>query len=109
MSKLTASLAVTLIALCCVSASAFSATAEPLNVDADMLARLAKEKARRHSAYIPRGQSAADAVNGDGENSAACGNVDIGNFVSNGRGSRAPREINVIITGDVINANNNCR
>lgn len=42
------------------------------------------------------------------QNSGSCGSLNIGN-VSNQRGARGPKEVTVIVTGDVINANNNCR
>jgi len=36
-----------------------------------------------------------------------CGTVDIGNVVNN-KGFGGPKKIDVIITGDIINANNDC-
>ena len=36
-----------------------------------------------------------------------CGTVDIGNVVNN-KGFGGPKKIDVIITGDIINANNKC-
>ena len=43
----------------------------------------------------------------NGLDSAGCGAVDIGNAAQPGFGG--PKEINIIITGDVINANNRCK
>ncbi|MGI9316107.1 MAG: hypothetical protein ACR2QW_02145 [bacterium] len=43
-----------------------------------------------------------DLDNGD------CGTIDIGNVVNN-KGFGGPKEIDVIITGDIINANNDCK
>ncbi len=42
----------------------------------------------------------------DGLNKAGCGSVDIGNVVKQDFGG--PKKIDIIITGDVINANNKC-
>ncbi len=41
-------------------------------------------------------------------NDLQCGSVNIGNVV-NPKGFGGPKEIDVIITGDVINANNKCK
>ena len=49
-----------------------------------------------------------DDTGNPGQLEAECGAVNIGNVVSK-RGFGVPREINVIIDGDVINSNNNCR
>ncbi len=98
-------------ALVAFGAPQFSAAAntEPLNVEADILAKLAKEKAKRHGADSRGVNSSGSAAAMNADQDAPCGNVDIGNFVSNGRGGRAPKDITVVITGDVINANNKCR
>jgi hypothetical protein len=41
-------------------------------------------------------------------NKGSCGSVNVGN-VSNQRGARGPKEVIVVVKGDVINANNKCR
>lgn len=43
----------------------------------------------------------------EGLDNSGCGSVDIGNTLVPDFGG--PKEINVIITGDVINANNKCK
>lgn len=43
----------------------------------------------------------------EGLDDAGCGQVDIGNTPASKFGG--PRKIDIIITGDVINANNNCK
>lgn len=87
---------------------ALAANPEPMGADVDVIAKLAKEKAKRHGQNGRNGsQDAANGINGGDD--APCGNVDIGNFVSGNKGGRAPREITVVITGDVINANNKCK
>jgi hypothetical protein len=35
--------------------------------------------------------------------------VDIGNITTTGPAWRAPREITVVVTGDVVNAGNSCK
>ena len=44
----------------------------------------------------------------DGDVELECGAMSIGTTVVGSRG-RVPREITVVVTGDVINANNRCR
>jgi hypothetical protein len=85
------------------------ANAEPMDMDASLLSKLALERAKN------RGQAAADARAGaatasDGlRNPADCGNVNIGNVITGGKPGFQPRDVTVVITGDVINANNKCR
>lgn len=66
-------------------------------------------KVARSKAKMRRMRSSQDSGGrrSDGSGTADCGSVDIGNVQTNGRG--APREVTVIVTGDVVNANNNCR
>jgi hypothetical protein len=45
---------------------------------------------------------------GEQSNNADCGSLSIGNVVQNSRIGGA-REVNVIVTGDVINAFNDCK
>lgn len=73
--------------------------------DGAKMARL-KAKQRYFDAKSDRDDNASDRR--DKRSSAACGSLNIGNVV-NQRGARGPREVNIIVTGDVINANNRCR
>jgi hypothetical protein len=82
---------------------AAAATSEPLGVEPDTLATIAKEKTKKQ--FESKGKR--DGDSGDNEN--GCGNIDIGNFLSNGKSSRAPKEITVIITGDVVSVDNKCK
>ena len=41
--------------------------------------------------------------------SGDCGNIDIGNVDTGKKIGFGPRDVTVVITGDVINANNNCQ
>jgi len=73
--------------------------------DGAKMARL-KAKQRHYDAKDDRDGKGDD--DRDSRSNAACGSLNLGNMV-NQRGARAPREVNIIVTGDVINANNKCR
>lgn len=83
------------------------ANPEPLDLDPDILAEIARQRARATT------QSRLDAKGGrtgNGQAAAAeCGALAIGNVVGGGRIGFAPVDVNVVIVGDVINANNKCR
>lgn len=83
---------------------AHAATTEPMDLDPDMQAKVAREKAK---ARYERGNKSGDTKMKRG-NDSECGNISIGNSDDEQKGSRkiAPREKNVIITGPVINAGN---
>lgn len=73
-------------------------------------AKLARHRAKervlkneKQESYLPEGTPSNNNDDGDDD----CGSVDIGNVVNNA-GFGGPREIDVIITGDIINANNKC-
>ncbi len=73
-------------------------------------AKLARHRAKervlkneKQENYLPEGTPDNNSDDGDDD----CGSVDIGNVVNNA-GFGGPREIDVIITGDIINANNKC-
>lgn len=88
--------------------AADAANPEPLDLDADILAMLAKEKARavqsaRSSAALKQTKP------GESTSTAECGAVNIGNVVGNGRIGFAPIDVNVIVVGDIVNANNKCK
>ncbi len=88
--------------------TAHAASAEPLDIEPEFLAKLAKEKAKATA----ESRAAANASKKDQRNAqsaADCGAIAIGNVVGNGRIGFGPTDVNVIIVGDVINANNNCR
>jgi hypothetical protein len=67
-------------------------------------AKLAKERAKSSAAFS-RNAKNGDANGQDGEGNPC--SLDIGNINTGNRGG--PREVNVFITGDVIQANRNCR
>jgi hypothetical protein len=90
------------------SLNARAATAEPLDVDPEVLAKLAMEKARATS-RSGQTQSAAKKEQQNNAPGAECGAIAIGNVIGNNRIGFAPTDVNVVIVGDVINANNNCK
>jgi hypothetical protein len=98
-------LAVSIIATCLLTVgTAHAASAEPLEFEPHVLAKIAKEKAKAGSLSAQMAGQAADR-----NATAECGSVNIGNVVGASRVGFGPTEVNVIITGDVINANNKCR
>ena len=66
---------------------------------------IAKERSKSNA------QKALDkAAVGNGTDSDGCGNIGIGNIFTGGRpGFQPPRQVTVIVTGDVISANNKCK
>lgn len=93
-------LALSLIAGLGASQLAYAVTATPTEIDPENRAKIAKERSRR--VLEPKQGSAKGST-------SECGSVDIGNIFTGGRRGRMPREVNVIVTGDVINANNKCK
>ncbi len=75
-----------------------------MEADAGHEAKAARERARQAAVRGAREEQSRRAQR-DGQ----CGSIDIGNFDSGGRFDRTPREINVFIRGDVVNADNRCR
>jgi hypothetical protein len=89
-------------------ASALAATAEPMDLDPDILAEIAKEKARANSLRQPAKNEKGNSKDGD-EKSKDCGSINIGNVVGNRRVGFAPVDINVVVIGDIFNVNNKCK
>lgn len=81
----------------------YAATAEPLDLEADMLAKLARIRAQG----VAAGGASNVSKSKKNNESTECGSLEVGN-VDTERAGFKPTEVNVIITGDVINANNNC-
>ena len=100
------------IALSSMTLTAFGATTEPVDIDDRLAAKIAKMKVKNrangqnNNGYTssPGGQIG---YVGDGQQTE-CGAVDIGNVNTNGRGG-GPREVTVVITGDVVNTGNKCK
>lgn len=75
------------------------------DMDDLLRAKVAKFKAKQTSTQ----QGGTNASSAAAQNEAgSCGGVDIGNSVG-AKPGHAPKEIVVVITGDVINANNKCK
>lgn len=76
------------------------------DLDAAIRAKIAKEKSKKTAEQRQREHEGAADRNSAG---SECGRVDIGNFYAGSRPrARVAPEITVVITGDVINANNHC-
>ena len=88
-------------------ACVFAATADPMDLDADILAEIAKEKARANSLRAPAKKEKGDKAGADKSND--CGSINIGNVVGNRRVGFAPIDINVVVVGDIFNVNNKCK
>jgi hypothetical protein len=101
----TASAMMSLIALISIVSAlpTLAASDKPLDVDIDTLAKIAKQRSKKF--YDPK----ANAEHSDENGGKECGALNIGTFQSDGKSSRAPREITVVVTGDVINAFNECK
>ena len=77
-------------------------------LDPEILAKLAKDRASATSAN--RQASNAGKKEQQKSNQATdCGSIAIGNVIGGNRIGFGPTDVNVVIVGDVINANNNCR
>jgi hypothetical protein len=86
-----------------IPAISFAEDKDDKDVNVVNKAKVARLKAKQRALARQNG------TNGDPANSAdGCGNINIGNVV-NERGAKGAREINVVIDGDVISANNNCK
>ncbi|MCB1956864.1 MAG: hypothetical protein KDG55_14370 [Rhodocyclaceae bacterium] len=84
--------------------SAWAADAETADLPENILAKMARYKSKRFNddsdkSFIERRR---------GDQVGTCGGLNVGN-VTAGRGVRSmPRQVTVVISGDVINANNKC-
>lgn len=98
-----------IIAMGCIASPVFAAAdAEPTDLPESSLAKLAKARAKSSTMgssqqHSGDGSSVADQNSGISD----CG-INIGNSINPPRGF-APREIIVVVKGDVVNANNRCR
>lgn len=75
--------------------------------DALTNAKLARSKAKmRQKLSIESADDPSTSRRGDVKGS--CGGVNIGNSTTE-RGGRGPKEVTILISGDIINANNKCK
>lgn len=84
---------------------------EPSDMDPQLLAKIAKAEARQQvgsqiGTISPGGEMV---VGGAMTAPGGCGNVNIGNVAAGPTGFLGPRDITVIVTGDVVNAGNTCK
>ena len=84
---------------------------EPSDLDPALIAKIAKAKAKSHTLNGDSkfGNGGDVVFDGGSAGRSRCGNVDIGNVTTTGPAWQAPREITVVVTGDVVNAGNNCK
>jgi hypothetical protein len=94
-----------------VAQAAPAAVAEPMDIDPEILSKMALQRAKaRNLGQTGSAKSGTGNTNGAGSPAPFdCGAVNIGNIIGNGRPGFQPREVTVVITGDVINANNQCK
>lgn len=84
---------------------ASAADSEPLDLDPNLQALVAREKIKQRGAT--RRTDARAGLQQNGRQDSNCGSVDIGNNASDSRSARSrvnPRDTTVIVTGPVINA-----
>lgn len=107
MSKTTLTLAAVFLGLQMIilaPAPAQAADAETIDIPENIRAKMARYRTKRLGGDADKG-SFLDRRSGL---VGGCGGVNVGN-VTSGRGvGSMPREVTVIVTGDVINANNKC-
>jgi len=91
-----------LVGLLCGAQPAHAASSQPIPIEAEDRAKLARVKAKGNASArtSATGKSA-------GDDADEC-SIDIGNVDTGGRG-RGPREVNIFIPGDIFQVNNRCR
>lgn len=86
--------------------AAHAADAEVVDMPPGITAKMARMKSK----MLDRHGRDRDDDEGRGRGSGAqCGALEVGNVNTGGRRTGAPRQVNVFVTGPVINANNKCR
>jgi hypothetical protein len=71
-------------------------------------AKIARMKSKNGS-HDRRDRFALDDSSSKKGNPAACGSLNIGNSAAGRAGTRAPKQVIVVIEGPVVNANNKCK
>jgi len=94
-----------MIATLCLVSSAHAARDEVWDVEEEVLAQMARMKVRKHTENKARG-GLAQLDRDAGGVSSGCGNLNVGNVRNSRRGG--DQKVTVIVTGNVINANNRC-
>jgi hypothetical protein len=80
-----------------------AASAQPVGIDAENRAKLARVKA------VGNAMSRASTSNGKSSGDGGDCSLEIGNVHTGGGRGRAPREVNIFIPGDIFQVNNRCR
>lgn len=93
--------------LCLLSLCLCASLAAAADMSAGDRAKLAKERAKSAAAFGNALRNGSASLDGEAASEGDPCSLDIGNVNTGGRGG--PREVNVFITGDVIQANRNCR
>lgn len=91
----------------------WAAKSEPMEVDIDIQKTLVKEKTKEGQRNIKDKAAGAgtggSGSGGGGSGPSSCGNIDIGNSAPSKGAGQFAKPTTVIVTGPVINANNNCK
>jgi hypothetical protein len=88
------------------AAYAASPNPEPMDLDANLLAEVARQRLRASAAARQADRQRQGKLV---DPTVECGALAIGNVIGNQRVGFAPVEVNVVVVGDVVNANNRCR
>jgi uncharacterized protein YjcR len=91
--------------LACSPTTAAAARDEVWDVEEEVLAQMARMKVRKHTDNQARSGLSQLSKEAGGSNTG-CGNLNVGNVRGNPRGG--DQNVTVIVTGNVINANNRC-
>jgi hypothetical protein len=94
-----------LLLLASAPTTATAARDEVWEVEEEVLAQMARMKVRKHTDNQAR-SGLSQLSKEAGSSNAGCGNLNVGNVRGNRRGS--DQNVTVIVTGNVINANNRC-
>ena len=87
---------------------AAAADDEPSNLPENIIAKMARMRAKGE--LQPRDRDTAEGEKRKSSAStAACGSLNVGNVEAGKAGTRAPKEVIVVIKGPVINSDNKCR
>ena len=97
------------LAFALLAGAAQAATTEPLDLDPDILAEIARQKARATTQARQAANAGKPAKPGATQPGAECGSVNVGNVIGGGRIGFAPIDVTVVVLGDIVNANNKCK
>lgn len=90
------------------SGPAFAAEDEIADMPQGITAKIARMKSK-NGTHERRDRFALDDSAKNKGNPAGCGSLNIGNSQAGKAGTRAPKQVIVVIEGPVVNANNKCK